>query len=40
MNKIEEIRDILDTAPLNKITTHTLYEVIMEVIERDDKEIK
>ena len=40
MNKIEEIRDILDTAPLNKITTHILYEVIMEVIERDDKEIK
>tara|TARA_R100000544_G_scaffold35367_1_gene22663 strand:+ start:646 stop:753 length:108 start_codon:yes stop_codon:yes gene_type:complete len=32
MEKIEEIRDILETAPLDKITTHTLYELIMDVI--------
>ena len=34
MRKLEEIKDILETAPLDKITTQTLYDVIMEVIER------
>ena len=34
MTKLEEIKDILETAPLDKITTQTLYDIIMEVIER------
>lgn len=28
---------ILETAPLDQITPHTLYEVIMEVIESEEK---
>ena len=36
MTKLEEIQDILETCPLDKVTTQTLYDVIMEVIERDE----
>tara|TARA_R100001198_G_C5078307_1_gene121099 strand:- start:238 stop:543 length:306 start_codon:yes stop_codon:yes gene_type:complete len=40
MTKLEEIKDILETAPLDKITTQTLYDVIMEVIECDTTRIE
>ena len=36
MTKLEEIQDILETCPLDKVPTQTLYDVIMEVIERDE----
>jgi hypothetical protein len=35
MTKLEEIQDILETCPLDNVTTQTLYDVIMEVIERE-----
>lgn len=33
LEKIEEIKIILETCPLNEVTSQTLYEVIMPVIE-------
>ena len=36
MNKLEEIKNTLETCPLNKITTQALYEIIMEVIDRKE----
>ena len=33
MKKLDEIRDILETAPLDKITAQTLYDLIMNVID-------
>ena len=35
ISKLAEIKAILDTCPLDKVTSHTLYEVIMEVFERE-----
>jgi len=35
LEKIEEIKIILETCPLNEVTSQTLYEVIMPVIERN-----
>ena len=33
--KIEMIRDLLETAPLDVVSAETLYEVIMDVIENN-----
>ena len=33
--QIEEIRDLLENAPLDVISAKTLYEVIMDVIENN-----
>ena len=33
--QIEEIRDLLENAPLDFISARTLYEVIMDVIEKN-----
>ena len=35
MTKLEEIKDILETYQLDNVTKQKLYEVIMEVIERE-----
>ena len=36
MKQIDKIRDILETAPLDKITAKTLYDLIMDVIENNN----
>ena len=33
--QIEEIQDLLENAPLDRISAKTLYEVIMDIIENN-----
>jgi len=38
--KLDEIKDILETCPLHKVSTKHLYDVIMEVIDRDNPAVE